>query len=215
MACGSRRKLVRQTRYHFGLTASVDRRPDEVSVPELADRLGVKPGVIYYWIEHGTLAARQQCFHSPYWVAIDAAKEGELRELVRTSYRIPKSTDGQPQRRCHEGVQYDTSSEVEFDPALLRDDPEEFERRARSACAACARAVDAELARLAAPPAPAVTRGDDPHADRTPCPPPRPATPRQLRALGAIARRGASSPTTCWPAAASTPGPSRPPRRAG
>ena len=78
--------------------------------------------------------------------------------------------------------------EVEADPGLLREDPEEFERRARSAFAACARAVDAELARLAAPPAPAAKDGDDHHTDRAPCPPPRPATPRQLRALGAIAR---------------------------
>jgi hypothetical protein len=78
--------------------------------------------------------------------------------------------------------------EVELDPALLRHDPGEFERRARSAHAACARAVDAELARLAAPPAPAITLGDDRVAGPTPCPPSRPATPRQLRALGAIAR---------------------------
>jgi hypothetical protein len=91
--------LIRQTRYHFGITASVDRRPGEMSVPELADRLGVRPDVIYYWIRHGTLAARQQCFHTPYWVAVDAAKEGQLREMVRASYRIPKSPNGQPEWR--------------------------------------------------------------------------------------------------------------------
>src|SRR4051812_7182852 len=78
--------------------------------------------------------------------------------------------------------------EVEVDPVLIRKDPEEFERRARSAFAACARAVDAELARLAAPPAPTIKDVDDHQIERTPCPTPRPATPRQLRALGAIAR---------------------------
>ncbi len=50
----------------------------------------------------------------------------------------------------------------------------------RSAYAACARAVDAGLSRLVAPTAP--------EANRAPGPPVRPATPRQLRALGAIAR---------------------------
>ena len=83
--------------------------------------------------------------------------------------------------------------EVECDSALLRDDPEEFDRRASSAYAACARAVAAELARLAEPAAPAVT--DDAHpATRTARGPmPRPAPPRQLRALAAIARaRGES-----------------------
>jgi hypothetical protein len=72
--------------------------------------------------------------------------------------------------------------EVELDPGLLHDDPEEFDRRARSAYVACARAVDAELARLAAPSARPAVHEDHPDADR----PGR--TPRQLRALGAIAR---------------------------
>ena len=78
--------------------------------------------------------------------------------------------------------------EVELDPTLLREAPEEFEARARSAYAACARAVDAELARLTAPPALALAHTD--HAETTdiPGPPPRPATPRQLRAWSAIAR---------------------------
>ena len=78
--------------------------------------------------------------------------------------------------------------EVELDPVLLREDPEEFERRARSAYAACA-----------APSTPSwpgsprrrprpITNGDDHTIGRVPGPPPRPATPRQLRALGAIAR---------------------------
>ena len=78
--------------------------------------------------------------------------------------------------------------EVECESALLRDAPEEFERRARSAYAACARAVDAELARLAVPTAPAIAFAG--HAETTDARgrPPRPATPRQRRALEAIAR---------------------------
>lgn len=91
--------LIRQARYHFKIHAHIDRSPGEVSVPELAGRLGINPGVIYYWIQHGILAARQQCFHSPYWIPMDAAKEEQLRELVQVSYRIPKSPNGQPQRR--------------------------------------------------------------------------------------------------------------------
>jgi hypothetical protein len=55
--------------------------------------------VIYYWIRHGTLAARQQRFHSRYWIPMDAAKEQELRAMVRASYRIRKSHDLQPKNR--------------------------------------------------------------------------------------------------------------------
>ncbi len=78
--------------------------------------------------------------------------------------------------------------ELELESGLLRDAPEEFDARVRSAYAACARAVDAELSRLVAPPAPTIARADHDEPDRTPGSPVRPATERQLRALGAIAR---------------------------
>ena len=78
--------------------------------------------------------------------------------------------------------------ELELDPGLLRDDPEEFDRRAHSAHAACTRAVDAELARLAATAAPTIIRDDRAGTGPIPGTPARPATPRQLRALGVIAR---------------------------
>ena len=78
--------------------------------------------------------------------------------------------------------------ELELESGLLRDAPEEFDTRVRSAYAACARAVDAELARLAGPTALAIARAKDPEGERAQGPPARPATPRQLRALGAIAR---------------------------
>ncbi len=84
--------------------------------------------------------------------------------------------------------------ELECESAILRDDPEEFERRARSAYAACARAVDAELARLAAPTAPALARADHTETTDFRSLPPRPATPRQRRALEAIARSRGEAP---------------------
>jgi DNA invertase Pin-like site-specific DNA recombinase len=93
------KNLIRTVRYYFKMPASADRRPGELSVPELAERLGVNPKVLYYWIEHGTLAARQRGFHAPYWVPMDAAKEKQLKKRVRESDRIPKSPDGQPKRR--------------------------------------------------------------------------------------------------------------------
>src|ERR1700729_2780198 len=87
--------------------------------------------------------------------------------------------------------------EVELESALLRDDPEEFDRRARQAHAACARAVDAELARLAAPPAPAPRDG----GEQPPPPAPGPAAP---------AGDAAAAPRPGRP----RPGPWRRPRRA-
>jgi predicted site-specific integrase-resolvase len=77
----------------------VDRRPGELSAQEVADLLGIRADVIYYWIQHGTLAARQQRSHSRYWIPMDATKEQERRAMVRASYRIRKSHDLQPKNR--------------------------------------------------------------------------------------------------------------------
>jgi DNA invertase Pin-like site-specific DNA recombinase len=93
------RKLVRQIRYHFKIPTHVDRRPGELSPQELAARLGIRPDVVYYWIQHGTLAARQQRFHSPYWIPMDSAKEQELRAMVQASYRIRESHNPQSENR--------------------------------------------------------------------------------------------------------------------
>ncbi len=78
--------------------------------------------------------------------------------------------------------------ELELESGLLRDAPDDFHARVQSVYAACARAVDAGLSRFAAPPTPTITRAGHAEANRAPGPPVRPATPRQLRALGAIAR---------------------------
>jgi hypothetical protein len=93
------RRLVGLIRYHFKIPTHVDRRPGELSAQELADLLGIRPDVIYYWIQHGTLAVRQQRFHSRYWIPMDSAKEQELRAMVQASDRIRKSQELQPENR--------------------------------------------------------------------------------------------------------------------
>jgi hypothetical protein len=95
--------------------------------------------------------------------------------------------------------------EVELDTHLLESDLDGFHQRARSAYVACQQAVHDELARLQGQPAPAQaeTRNGTPdrpahrngHAATSTRPganrsrPPRPATPNQVRAIAAIARR--------------------------
>jgi hypothetical protein len=71
----------------------------------------------------------------------------------------------------------------------LRDDPDEFDARARSAYAACARRrCGVGEARRA------VSQVDHAEASRPTRTPDRPATPRQLRALGALARSRGAKP---------------------
>jgi DNA invertase Pin-like site-specific DNA recombinase len=80
--------MVCWIRYRHRIPAPPSRRPGELSVQELAERLGVRPGVIYYWIARGRLPARRQNDGSPYWIALQQGQEEELRSYVRSSTRI-------------------------------------------------------------------------------------------------------------------------------
>ena len=84
--------------------------------------------------------------------------------------------------------------EVELENSLLGGDPDAFRARVRDAFVACRRAVDDELERLQATPDGKRTDGDPEHSGsngtiREDSRARRPATPRQLRTIVAIARR--------------------------
>jgi hypothetical protein len=84
--------------------------------------------------------------------------------------------------------------EVELENSLLGGDPDAFRARVRDAFVACRRAVDDELERLQAAPDGTRTNGGPEHsgsngAGREESRARRPATPRQLRTIVAIARR--------------------------
>ena len=55
---------------------------------ETAEKLGVSPNVVYYWVERGVIIARRINRGSPWWLTMDAHKERELVEWVRNSSRI-------------------------------------------------------------------------------------------------------------------------------
>jgi hypothetical protein len=84
--------------------------------------------------------------------------------------------------------------EVELENSLLGGNPDAFRARVRDAFVACRRAVDDELERLQAAPDGKRTKDGLEHSesngtDREDSRARRPATPRQLRTIVAIARR--------------------------
>jgi excisionase family DNA binding protein len=85
------RTIVSWVRYRYDIPAPCLKGPDELTVGEVANRLGVRPGVVYYWIEHGHLSARRLQVGSPYWITLGAEKESELRAWVASSNRIKSS----------------------------------------------------------------------------------------------------------------------------
>ena len=75
-------------RYRHRIPAPQLKHPDEFTVKEIAAKFEVSAGVVYYWIENGYLDARMIQKGYPYWITLSPLKEKELRERVRTSYKL-------------------------------------------------------------------------------------------------------------------------------
>ena len=69
------------------------KRPEEMTVEQLAARLGVLPGVVYYWAERGMITSRRLNGGSPVWITIDEIKLQELRDRVSRSIKMRKQPD--------------------------------------------------------------------------------------------------------------------------
>ncbi|MHB8564617.1 MAG: recombinase family protein [Acidiferrobacteraceae bacterium] len=82
-------------RYKYKIPGPSLKRPEEVTVQELAARLGVQPGVVYYWVKRGMMEARRINNGSPVWITIDEIKLQELRDRVSRSKKMRKQPDVQ------------------------------------------------------------------------------------------------------------------------
>lgn len=81
---------IKWIRWKYGIPAPTLKRPEEMTVQELATRLGVLPGVVYYWAKRGMIEARRLNGGSPVWITVDEAKMQELRDRVSRSLRMQK-----------------------------------------------------------------------------------------------------------------------------
>ena len=67
--------------------------PEELTVQELARRLGVLPGVVYYWAKRGMIESRRVNGGSPVWITLDDVKMQELRDRVSRSRKMQKQSN--------------------------------------------------------------------------------------------------------------------------
>ena len=91
--------MIKWIRYRYEIPSPNSKRDDELSVKEVASKFGVSIYVVYYWLDRGIIEGRRMNKGTPYWIAITPEKDTELRNWVRNSTRISKSTsdhsDGQ------------------------------------------------------------------------------------------------------------------------
>ena len=88
---------IRWIRYRYAIPGAQLQQPGEITVKDTAERFGVSPGVVYYWIERGVIEARRINPGLPYGITIDDDKEKELREWVANSSHLPVKSLPHPQ----------------------------------------------------------------------------------------------------------------------
>ncbi len=81
-------KIVQWIRWRYQIPPAKLKKPEELTVQQVARQFGVSDGVVYYWIEHGVLRARRLNEGLPYWITLNAADEQKLRDWVHNSSRI-------------------------------------------------------------------------------------------------------------------------------
>lgn len=86
--------MIKWIRYRHQIPRANQKHPHELTVNQAAERFGVRPSVVYYWIERELLPARRLNGGAPYWITLTGEIEETLREWVGNSSRIQKHRAG-------------------------------------------------------------------------------------------------------------------------
>ncbi len=79
---------VRMIRYSNAMPTPHLQRPDEITIKELANELGVSTQFVRYWMKRGVIKARQIHRNGTYWITLNEQELQALRQQVRASRRI-------------------------------------------------------------------------------------------------------------------------------
>jgi DNA invertase Pin-like site-specific DNA recombinase len=81
-------KIIQWIRCRHKIAPAMLRKPEELTVQQVATDFAVSDHVVYYWITHGLIQARRTNSGSPYWITLSPTDEQRLRDWVRNSSRI-------------------------------------------------------------------------------------------------------------------------------
>src|SRR5437016_12559702 len=81
-------KIVQWIRCRYRILPAELKRPEELTVRQVAERFGTSDQVVYYWIDHSVIRSRRINPGMPHWITVSDQDEQRLREWVRKSRRI-------------------------------------------------------------------------------------------------------------------------------
>ena len=92
--------MIQWIRYRYQIPKATLVRAEELTVQKVAERFGVSPNVVYYWIDRGVIQARRLNAGSPYWITLNETDEQKLRDWVRNSSRIQMESSTRLEERA-------------------------------------------------------------------------------------------------------------------
>ena len=81
---------VRWLRFIHDIPQTPASPPQQLTVAQVAAHFGVKPGVVYYWIEYGYLPATKRGPGWPWGITLDPNTEKALWERIESSGHLPQ-----------------------------------------------------------------------------------------------------------------------------
>ncbi len=81
-------KIIQWIRGRYRIPPAELKKPEELTVQQVAQRFGASDQVVYYWIEHSMIRSRRVNPGMPHWITLSDTDEQRLREWVRKSRRI-------------------------------------------------------------------------------------------------------------------------------
>jgi hypothetical protein len=80
--------MIQWIRYRYRIPPTVLKKPEELTVQQVAQLFGVSDHVVYYWIQHKIVQARKLNAGSPCWITLGEIDQQKLRDCIRNSNRI-------------------------------------------------------------------------------------------------------------------------------
>jgi hypothetical protein len=81
-------KIIQWIRCRYRIPPAELKKPEELTVQQVAKRFGASDQVVYYWIEHSMIRSRRVNPGMPHWITLSDTDEQRLREWVCRSRRI-------------------------------------------------------------------------------------------------------------------------------
>ena len=80
--------MIQWIRFRYGIAPPVLKKPEELTVQQVAQLFRVSDHVVYYWIQNAIVQARKLNVGSPYWITLSEMDHQKLRDWVHNSNRI-------------------------------------------------------------------------------------------------------------------------------